>query len=337
MSYKQRAFNRFPIYIVGEFKSAGNPAASFLGITRDFSCGGLRLESQSFDLQPGENIELKFKHPKLDMIVSSIGEIIWKKNFDNFNCVMGIKFREMVDSAESKILKIMSAVGNVPVKSFLSPSETGREGTGNKEGEASYDTALPAQDTIVHSGQETGDGAVSVTIARSRKILFTLLIALAVAVVFVISLPVQLDHPVTSLIISDTAVSLHADDSAGESEPVHLEPVRSPQPQALEETVRDMSLSAQTAQPEQSLTDSDSPENGGFYIQVGSWINPVYARETWERLLPFYPEAYLVEDDNFHVVRIPGIMTIEQGYAIVTDIEAKTYLKPLLAQRTRDN
>ena len=360
MPYDQRGFNRFHIYIVGEFKSLRNPAASFLGITRDFSCGGMSLESQSFDLKPGENLELKFKHPKLDMIVSAIGEIIWKKNFDNFNCVMGIQFREMINSAESKILKIMSTVGNVPVKSFLAPSGTARERIGNKETtfaapviagnalfshksvhrkefEVTYDSDLPAQDRIMHHAQGTGDRAVSVAAARSKHILFTLLIVLAVAAVFVISLPLPLDDPVSSVIMSDTALSTHAGDSARENEPVHQEPVQSPLPEAPEGTVRDMSARAQTAQPEQSLTENKRSETGELYIQVGSWRNPDYAREAWEGLLPYYPEAYLVEDNNFHVVRIPGIMSKKQGYSIMAHIEAKTHLKPLLALRIRDN
>ncbi len=119
MLLKKRKFERFDIYLVTEFRPLKRLADPFIGITRNFSCGGLSFESQTFGLQPGENVQFKLRHPKTNLSVSNVGEIVWKKKTDKFDCLTGIKFKETDEATKSRMLEIMSAAGNIPLDSFL--------------------------------------------------------------------------------------------------------------------------------------------------------------------------------------------------------------------------
>ena len=67
-----------------------------------------------------------------------------------------------------------------------------------------------------------------------------------------------------------------------------------------------------------------------YYIQVGAWSNPDYAKATLAQLSKFYPDATIVIQNNFNKIRIPGIKTTTHGNKIIKDIEDNFHLKPLL-------
>jgi Flp pilus assembly secretin CpaC len=75
-------------------------------------------------------------------------------------------------------------------------------------------------------------------------------------------------------------------------------------------------------------------EGNDFFIQVGSWKKFEIARETMERLKNHYPGTYIVEQNNFSKVRIPGIRNREEGNILLEELKEKYDLNPLLVLET---
>ena len=75
--------------------------------------------------------------------------------------------------------------------------------------------------------------------------------------------------------------------------------------------------------------------NVEYYIQVSAWKSPDHAQEILIKLKQYYPEAYITEENNFHKVRIPGIMNKKQGADISKDIEEKFNLKPIVVLKIK--
>ncbi len=69
-----------------------------------------------------------------------------------------------------------------------------------------------------------------------------------------------------------------------------------------------------------------------YYVQVGAWKNVKYAEAEWEQLIVDYPETYIVQENNFNVVRIPNIRSREQGQVLIQKLRNKFKLKPILVQ-----
>jgi len=67
-----------------------------------------------------------------------------------------------------------------------------------------------------------------------------------------------------------------------------------------------------------------------YVVQVGAWRNPHFAQETLGHLKEYYPEAVIVEENNFHKIRISGITDKNQVNIIIKDIEEKFHLQSLL-------
>lgn len=82
-----------------------------------------------------------------------------------------------------------------------------------------------------------------------------------------------------------------------------------------------------------SLTDMS--QNNNYLIQVGAWRNIEFAQETLEKLRSGYPEIYIVKEDNFHKIRIPGIMTKKQVSIISADLKDNFNLNTILV-KTRE-
>ena len=325
MPRNRRSSNRFDVHIVGEFQSLSMPAMSFLGITRDFSCGGFSIESQCSELAPGDNLAFTFKHPERDVVVSTEGEIVWKQTADKFICLMGIKFRDISESVKSGILKILSAAGDVPVDFFLSYADTGAD---------------PKSEIVLaeETGQEHKHDAAYTETDRGNKKNVSTIIAVTAAIVLSFSLPAPLDDMSkgvsTPELESVTSISGQDDEenpllSLADNSPLHGL-VQGPAYKSSPHTDVAVLVKDEAAQPGLTPTDSAGPDTTGFYIQVGSWKNPDYAHETRDQLIEFYPDAYIVVEKGFHVIRIPGIMTKTEGNGIIKDIESKYKLTPLL-------
>ena len=70
--------------------------------------------------------------------------------------------------------------------------------------------------------------------------------------------------------------------------------------------------------------------NNNFFIQVGSWKQLEVAQDTMEKLKTHYPDTYIIEQNNYSKVRIPGIRNKEQGQLLLKELKEKYNLNPLL-------
>lgn len=92
----------------------------------------------------------------------------------------------------------------------------------------------------------------------------------------------------------------------------------------------------ETRQPEQPVVYAGSPivnaelPKAPYLVQVGSWKNPEYSNEILPRLQEHYPDAYIVVENNFNIIRIPGVMSGEQGWIMLEEIEDKFNLTGLV-------
>jgi type II secretory pathway component GspD/PulD (secretin)/cell division septation protein DedD len=83
---------------------------------------------------------------------------------------------------------------------------------------------------------------------------------------------------------------------------------------------------------DKKMTGSDSAVHepvvpGKYYIQVGAWRNVRNARNIFEQLKTDYPAAYTVEEGNFTKIKIPGIMSKQQGLLVIKDIKNRFKFK----------
>ena len=82
--------------------------------------------------------------------------------------------------------------------------------------------------------------------------------------------------------------------------------------------------------PDQLTTIMNDAVKKQYVVQVGAWRNPHFAQETLGHLKEYYHEAVIVEENNFHKIRIPGITDKNQVNIIIKDIEEKFHLQSLL-------
>ncbi len=100
----KRKFERFKILLNLEIKPTKVATEYLFGIIRNFSQEGFSFVSEKFELEPGENMELRLKHPLRNNFIFAFGEIIWKREVNN-RCVAGLKLRAMDKDAKDEILK----------------------------------------------------------------------------------------------------------------------------------------------------------------------------------------------------------------------------------------
>lgn len=323
MFHDKRRHKRFEVFIVVEIKSIKAPTNYIIGITRDFSFEGFSFESQSRDLEVGEDIEFKFKHPQDNTYVFESGNIVWKQSDNKFDCFMGVKFKEIDKAAKTKLLEIASFAGNIPDYSFL--SDKGDKDIHVEETEVNDDlfadepeTTGPGEDADgetfeldtegvdgswlpIDSGQAAYDDNFSEKKEQRKKILLYISIAIVAAVALFLIFENSnkiLKRPIPV----STGSGSHEDIDRKEPVPVVVD--------------------VQT-------------DNIEYYIQVGAWKHPEYALETLAKLKPYYPEAYITVENDFHKLRIPGIINKRQGANISKVIEAKFDLKPILVRKTK--
>ena len=115
----RRAYQRFDITTVLEFKLLTEQGGTFVGITKNFSYEGFCLETQCVAFEPGDSLEVRLKHPHADLTVSVPATVVWKRNAEKFAYLMGIKLGETELDTRVKMLEIMSAAGEIPVDSFI--------------------------------------------------------------------------------------------------------------------------------------------------------------------------------------------------------------------------
>ena len=81
---------------------------------------------------------------------------------------------------------------------------------------------------------------------------------------------------------------------------------------------------------EQSSVQEGETGNDENYVQVGAWENHSYAQKLLVKINKYYPDAYIVEHNNYDKIRIPDVFTEEQGAIVSKDIEEKFNVKPVL-------
>ena len=113
MPYDKRKLKRIDIFLIVEFKALKKAAAHAVGITKDLSCEGFSIESQSFDFGHGEILEFILKHPVGDMSVTIPGEVVWKKQ-SWYKYVAGIKFHKITEETKSEVARLISALDDMP-------------------------------------------------------------------------------------------------------------------------------------------------------------------------------------------------------------------------------
>ena len=93
-----------------------------------------------------------------------------------------------------------------------------------------------------------------------------------------------------------------------------------------------MTVSASTAEKSVQVPDRSSAalNTTEYAVQVGAWRNPDFAQEILGHLREYYPEAVIVDVNNFSKIRVPGVADKNQGNIIIRHIEKTFHLQSLL-------
>jgi len=110
MLHDRRKFGRSDIFHVLEIKSY----TTLLGLIRNFSHQGFSFEMDNIDFKQKENIEFKLMHPKSNLSVSFLGDVVWEKWIAS-TVLAGIKFREMDNEIKDKLIEILYAIRDIPI------------------------------------------------------------------------------------------------------------------------------------------------------------------------------------------------------------------------------
>ncbi len=102
MFVERRKFLRFDVPLGVEFNTS-RPERYLLGVTINFSRGGLCIELQKCDLAIHDTMTLKVQRPQTDAYVAILGKIVWKKAIKN-RCWFGLEIQDMDKEAKSEIL-----------------------------------------------------------------------------------------------------------------------------------------------------------------------------------------------------------------------------------------
>ncbi len=412
----RRVFKRFEILAPIEFIPLKELTSTFFGIANNFSCGGFSLETLYLELEPGENLDFKLKHPKNDLLVSFVGTVVWKYKIDQFACLVGIEFREKDIDARLKMLELISAAGNISVESLFSdrgieselgdkeqlaaklndsqeedfgselfeknPEDTNISGPEDKKLFKIENTTVSAHKSdspdndIVESTENTAETEKTVhekTLDLSSreftkkefrqkpdivnkdtpfkaknqkhktwKYVF-IIIAVLVFLVLVLSVdmkdirndfknqsPIQ-NKSITSQDLKKN-IPLYSTENiwSNEKDSENLPQLGKQQP--LQGVGTKMPEPDEITNSEQSLISKVSLENKEYFIQVGAWRTSAYSKKILAELNKYYPDAYIVEHNNFNKIRIQGITSSSHGKQIIKDIEDKFDVKPMLVK-----
>lgn len=114
MQHERRQSERVDIFLIVEFRPFGKKVEYTQGVTENISAKGFSFDSQNHQLDPGEFIEIKLKHPQREFSVSVSGEILWKRE-SWYKCVTGIRYRDLDSDTELNLNELVSAARNKDV------------------------------------------------------------------------------------------------------------------------------------------------------------------------------------------------------------------------------
>jgi c-di-GMP-binding flagellar brake protein YcgR len=103
MQAERRRYIRFDIPLDITFKPAEDEVPYASGTIKNFSRDGCCIESKSLDMTLKENLELRVRHPKKDVLIAATGDIVWKQCV-NGTWLAGIRILEMDKEAKSEIM-----------------------------------------------------------------------------------------------------------------------------------------------------------------------------------------------------------------------------------------
>jgi len=327
---ERRTSERLDIYRVIQFRPLKTTAGYSLGISRNLSYEGLSFESQVVDIEPGEELELVFRNPKGSQDVSCRGSIIWKRRSNKFNTFAGISFQNMNKTARDNIMNMLSlskdsfpdtfSQHEYPDRSVNTTNDADVHKEESKpvpiskpEVQVNYDKAEiskefipdPQDDKVRFSKADIYQSDLTVEEnGHATKIRYSLIAASLLLTVIVITAFVLLSHEK-----KDTGASsiVSTEDASPAAAPV-----------------------------EQTLpADGARNETPAYSIQVGAWKNPDYAQEMLMKLRKHYAGIYTEEKNNFHFIKIRGILTKKQGAAMIQDINKRFGLKPILIKNNK--
>ena len=109
MSTEKRKSERTDVFLLVEMRPHNKLQDFSLAISTNLSTEGAVIESQGYDLRAGKILELIIKHPKSDLSVSALGQIVWKKDAW-YKCLMGIKFIKLEEEDKNNLTKLMSTI-----------------------------------------------------------------------------------------------------------------------------------------------------------------------------------------------------------------------------------
>ena len=152
MLTERRHSERSDVFLIVELRPLRNAHEFSMGIARNFSDEGLSIESQYYDLSPGNIYELRLSHPRVDYSVTVPGEIIWLKEVW-FNRVSGIKLRSVDQELKAKLSELISLNKEIPVESYADQNSSG--GITQIIPRPDYEwTAAPQEDQVSHTQKQ---------------------------------------------------------------------------------------------------------------------------------------------------------------------------------------
>jgi cell division septation protein DedD len=336
MLVERRKNKRLDICVIVECKALESSMSS-LGITRDFAGNGFSFESQDFDVEPGQSLDFKFKNAESNLYVSAEGEIVWKKRNREFGYLMGIRFNEIDSETKRQMYEAVSATGHVPLNYFISdngddedyadmyyePADSDDEVDSDPDSDERIEQEITMLEEQLTLDPEDGKNST----ARGETMQAAMTHTFPVNINRRKKKPIY--EPIVKIIILLllllAAIFLFGEkDEVLESLPatINQEPV-------IFEEIKTRQIAQTVAYVEPLTVDADLPE-APFFVQVGAWKNPEYSNEILPRLQELYPDAYVVVENNFNIIRIPDIMNREQGWVMLEEIADKFNLTGLV-------
>ena len=153
-----------------------------------------------------------------------------------------------------------------------------------------------------------------------------------------INMPALQDKPELGLpdISQESSSFAEPEDIAGiEPLPIEQEPSLNVEPGKSDKTAgktnQQSKENKQVDDVERTRIIKYSAEPKKYFIQVGAWKNPDFAKKALSELKKDYPETYRFFKNNLQIIIIPDILTKSRANTMSKEIENKFDLKPLVA------
>lgn len=99
------------IFLIVEFRPRYNTIEYSQAVMESISPEGLSFDSSNHELKPGDVLDVKLSHPRSDVSVSLLGEIVSTRE-SWYKSITRIKYKDIDEETESKIAKLIFEVKN---------------------------------------------------------------------------------------------------------------------------------------------------------------------------------------------------------------------------------